>query len=139
MSRVGSRSRSTWTRLLALDKYEVDEAHAHIELDLEGDPSTEEFEKLVRVCPAGPLQDRRRRQPSAFDYAGCLECGTCRIACGDTIVKKWDNPQTHHGHRIPLRLGNALARTLGVQGPRHGAKANAGALSRPHGTHQRAP
>ncbi len=23
----------------------------------------------------------------AFDFAGCLECGTCRVLCGETIVK----------------------------------------------------
>ncbi|MDM3639094.1 ferredoxin family protein, partial [Proteus mirabilis] len=25
-------------------------------------------------------------------YAGCLECGTCRILCGETILKKWEYP-----------------------------------------------
>ena len=35
---------------LALDKYEVDEESAHIELV--DDPGDEEFLKLVRVCPA---------------------------------------------------------------------------------------
>ena len=34
---------------LALNKYEVDEANAHIELV--EDPSDEEFDKLVMVCP----------------------------------------------------------------------------------------
>ncbi|MEG1561324.1 MAG: ferredoxin family protein, partial [Raoultibacter sp.] len=38
-----------------------------------------------------------------FDYAGCLECGTCRIACGDTIIKKWENPQPTMG--IEYRFG----------------------------------
>ena len=35
---------------LAIDKYEVDEESAHIELV--DDPDIEEFLKLVRVCPA---------------------------------------------------------------------------------------
>ena len=35
---------------LAIDKYEVDEESAHIELA--DDPDIEEFLKLVRVCPA---------------------------------------------------------------------------------------
>ena len=35
---------------LAIDKYEVDEESAHIELA--DDPDIEEFKKLVRVCPA---------------------------------------------------------------------------------------
>ena len=36
--------------LIAVNKYEVDEENAHIELA--EDPDIEEFKKLVRVCPA---------------------------------------------------------------------------------------
>ncbi|MDR0500221.1 MAG: ferredoxin family protein [Coriobacteriales bacterium] len=79
---------------LALNKYEVDEANAHIELI--DNPSEEEFLKLVRVCPAALYKiDAEGKQ--SFDYAGCLECGTCRIACGDTIIAKWENPQPTMG------------------------------------------
>ena len=39
----------------------------------------------------------------SFDYAGCLECGTCRIACGGTIVEKWENPQPTMG--VEYRFG----------------------------------
>ena len=67
---------------LSLNKYEVDESNAHIELV--DDPSDEEFDKLI-------------------DYAGCLECGTCRFACGDTIIKKWENPQPTMG--VEYRFG----------------------------------
>ncbi len=87
---------------LALDKYEVDEESAHIELV--EDPDMEEFLKLVRVCPAA-LYKIDENGAKSFDYAGCLECGTCRIACGGTIVKKWENPPTHHGRGVPFRLG----------------------------------
>lgn len=85
---------------LALDKYEVDEANAHIEVDLEG--PEEEFLKLVRVCPAA-LYKIDGEGSRSFDYAGCLECGTCRIACGDTIVKKWENPRPTMG--VEYRYG----------------------------------
>lgn len=74
---------------LALNKYEVDEASAHIELV--ENPDIEEFKKLVRVCPAA-LYKIDENGATSFDYAGCLECGTCRIACEETIVKKWVNP-----------------------------------------------
>jgi len=85
---------------LALNKYEVDEENAHIELVEE--PVFEEFQKLVMVCPAGLYKvDEVGRQ--SFDYAGCLECGTCRIACGSTIIKKWENPQPTCG--IQYRYG----------------------------------
>ena len=39
----------------------------------------------------------------SFDYAGCLECGTCRIACEGTIVRKWENPQPTMG--VEYRFG----------------------------------
>ncbi len=74
---------------LAVNKFEVDEEHAHIELV--DDPDMREFLKLVRVCPAG-LYKVDAEGIKSFDYAGCLECGTCRIACEGTIVKKWVNP-----------------------------------------------
>lgn len=85
---------------LSLNKYEVDEENAHIEVDLEG--SDEEFDKLIRVCPAA-LYKRDEEGVKSFDYAGCLECGTCRIACGDTIITKWTNPQPTMG--IEYRFG----------------------------------
>lgn len=84
---------------LALNKYDPDE-ETHIEL--EEDPDTAEFEKLVLVCPAALYkigEDGTKR----FDYSGCLECGTCRIMCGDTIVKKWRNPAPMMG--VQYRFG----------------------------------
>ena len=55
---------------LALNKYNVDEGHAHIALS---------------------------------DYAGCLECGTCRILCSRTIVERWEYPQPTMG--VEYRYG----------------------------------
>ena len=85
---------------LSLNKYEVDEEHAHIELF--DDPSTSEFTKLVMACPAA-LYKIDEQGAKFFDYAGCLECGTCRIACGDTIIKRWANPQPTMG--VEYRYG----------------------------------
>ena len=85
---------------LAVNKYEVDEANAHIELV--DNPTEDEFDKLVMVCPAA-LYKRDEDGNKTFDYAGCLECGTCRIACGDTIVKKWQFPGATMG--VEYRYG----------------------------------
>jgi ferredoxin like protein len=85
---------------LGVNKYNVDESYAHIALV--DDPATAEFEKLIRVCPAG-LYKMDERGEKSFDYAGCLECGTCRIACGDTIIERWENPQPTMG--IEYRFG----------------------------------
>ena len=85
---------------LGLNKYEVDEDNAHITLVEHPDPA--EFGKLVRVCPAalykvGPTGEQ------TFDYAGCLECGTCRIVAGSGIVETWEYPQPTMG--VEYRYG----------------------------------
>lgn len=89
---------------LSLNKYEVDEENAHIELNKENldEVDDAEFDKLIRVCPAA-LYKRDEDGHKSFDYAGCLECGTCRIACGGTIIKKWQYPQPTMG--IEYRFG----------------------------------
>ncbi|MGI6217990.1 MAG: hypothetical protein ACOYIK_10330 [Coriobacteriales bacterium] len=85
---------------ISVNKYNVDEGNPHIEIV--EDPDIEEFRKLVRVCPAGLYKiDEEGR--CTFDFAGCLECGTCRIACGNTIVRKWENPQPTMG--VQYRFG----------------------------------
>jgi ferredoxin-like protein FixX len=85
---------------LALNKYQVDEETAHIELAADEDAT--EFAKLVQVCPAG-LYKLDEDGSQHFDYAGCLECGTCRIACGDTIIAKWHYPGSTMG--VQYRYG----------------------------------
>lgn len=85
---------------LALDKFNVDEGSAHIVLV--DDPSDDEFEKLVLCCPAA-LYKVDAEGKKTFDYAGCLECGTCRILCSDSIVDKWEYPQPTMG--IQYRYG----------------------------------
>ncbi|MCL2529384.1 MAG: 4Fe-4S dicluster domain-containing protein [Coriobacteriia bacterium] len=85
---------------LALNKFDVDEETAHIELV--ENPDMTEFLKLVRVCPAG-LYRISEDGKTSFDYAGCLECGTCRIACRDTIIQKWIYPSSTKG--IEYRYG----------------------------------
>lgn len=85
---------------LGVNKYHVDEGNAHIELVAA--PDRAEFRKLEQACPAGlyKVQDDGSVQ---FDYAGCLECGTCRILCGKTILKKWEFPRGTTG--IEYRQG----------------------------------
>ena len=54
------------------------------------------------MCPAA-LYKVDGDGTKSFDYAGCLECGTCRIACGGTIVEKWVNPGPTMG--VEYRFG----------------------------------
>lgn len=85
---------------LSVDKFDVDEANPHIVLKEGPDPA--EFDKLVRCCPAG-LYKRDAEGGMSFDYAGCLECGTCRMLCSDTILEKWELPQAGMG--VSYRYG----------------------------------
>ncbi len=73
---------------LGLNKFFVDESNAHIELT--DKINEKEFKKLEFACPAGLY--KKDESGFHFDYAGCLECGTCRILCKDTIIKKWEYP-----------------------------------------------
>lgn len=78
---------------LSLNKFDVDEEGAHIALkDADEVPDFDaEFDKLILACPAG-LYKRDEEGRTSFDYAGCLECGTCRVLCGDTILEHWRYP-----------------------------------------------
>ncbi|MCL2893969.1 ferredoxin family protein [Brenneria tiliae] len=74
---------------LGTDRFYVDEENPHIVLMENPDP--DEFDKLILACPAG-LYKRDEKGNYLFDYAGCLECGTCRVLCGKTILEKWEYP-----------------------------------------------
>ncbi|SKA67037.1 4Fe-4S dicluster domain-containing protein [Desulfobaculum bizertense] len=85
---------------LGVNKFFVDEGNPHIELVENPDPA--EFAKLEAACPAG-LYKRDESGNVHFDCAGCLECGTCRILCGKTIIKKWEYPNGTFG--VEYRYG----------------------------------
>lgn len=90
--------------LIGANKYNVDEDNAHIELAAEDLDFIDdaEFGKLIRICPAA-LYKQDENGHKTFDYAGCLECGTCRIACESTILAKWENPGPTMG--VQYRFG----------------------------------
>ncbi|MBE3587724.1 MAG: ferredoxin family protein [Thermoanaerobacteraceae bacterium] len=87
-------------QLLGINKFIVDEEAAHIVLNKEicaacaGKPCT-------AACPAGlyTLKDGK----ISFDYAGCLECGTCRVICPRAGAINWQYPRGGFG--INYRYG----------------------------------
>ena len=85
---------------LGANKFHVDEGHAHI--ILKDNPDLNEYRKLVNACPAGlcKLEDDGTIR---FDSAGCLECGTCKFLCGETILEKWEYPRGTFG--VEYRYG----------------------------------
>ena len=86
---------------LGVNKFNVDEENPHIVLNKEN-IDMKEFKKLMIACPAG-LYVLNDDGSVRFDYAGCLECGTCRVLCGSTILEKWEFPQGTFG--IEFRQG----------------------------------
>lgn len=85
---------------LGFDKYAVDEQNPHIVL--KQDCPDGEFRKLILACPAH-LYKYGEHGEKTFDYAGCLECGTCRFLCGQTALEKWEYPQGTMG--VEYRFG----------------------------------
>ncbi len=88
-------------QLLGLDKFVVDDEEAHIEVDKRYCRDCREKPCCIS-CPAGlyVLKD----DEISFDYAGCLECGTCRVVCPmsrDAI--RWRYPRGGFG--IQYRYG----------------------------------
>jgi ferredoxin like protein len=66
--------------LLGRNKFNIDETEPHI----------------VIVCPA-VLYKLDKSGEMTFDYAGCLECGTCRIVCMNKGIVKWEYPRGTFG------------------------------------------
>ncbi len=79
---------------LGMNKYELDEGNPHIEV----------YEELCRqkcadlaclyVCPADVYKEVNDR--IVVDWAGCLECGTCRVACPSQALH-WVYPRGGFG------------------------------------------
>ena len=83
---------------LAKNKMIVDEENAHITIREGVTVDHPSYTKLVLCCPAAlyKIPADGSKEP-IFDYAGCLECGTCRMLAGpgvkDGILTKWEYPQ----------------------------------------------
>ena len=80
-----------------------DTVRVHIKIKEGVKASDPEFQKLVMCCPAALYKMPAEGDEPIFDYAGCLECGTCRMICGETILEKWEYPQPTMG--IEYRFG----------------------------------
>lgn len=84
---------------LAANKYEVDEESAHIELV--DDPPTPSSTSWS-WCARPPSTNATRAVPSPSTTPAAWSAA-CRIACGDTIVKKWRYPGPTMG--VEYRFG----------------------------------
>ena len=83
------------TVLLSLNRYEVDEEEPHIFIDKEICKNCRE-KPCLYACPAN-LYKLDRTGGVTFDYAGCLECGTCRLVCKNKGIITWIYPKGTFG------------------------------------------
>ncbi|MGE5423545.1 MAG: ferredoxin family protein [Ignavibacteriales bacterium] len=83
---------------LGLNVFKPGERHINIKPGFEKDPR---LKAAVYVCPAG-LYSINEQGEVELDIDGCLECGTCRIACG-TEVLDWNYPVGEVG--VQFRFG----------------------------------
>jgi ferredoxin like protein len=91
----------TIEQLLGINKFAVDDEQAHIVLKKEVCASCQ-TKPCTFACPAGLyiLKDGE----ISFDYAGCLECGTCRVVCPKASeALNWQYPRGGFG--VNFRYG----------------------------------
>ena len=78
---------------LALDKFEVDEGQPHILINNELCKNCKEKSCLL-VCPASLYSEQNGE--IIVEWAGCLECGTCRAVCSRKAIQ-WVYPRGGFG------------------------------------------
>ncbi|WP_329933832.1 ferredoxin family protein [Slackia isoflavoniconvertens] len=81
-------SESALRAKLGLDVFKIG-GPFHIEIN-EGHEKDEALDRAIKVCPAG-LYSRDESGVYHVSEDGCLECGSCKIACGNGILS-WRFP-----------------------------------------------
>lgn len=79
---------------LFLDRFKVDK-ESHIRL-IDGDKCMEDCQEQACLffCPANVY--RLEKDHISINYEGCLECGSCRIACPNLNIE-WRFPKGGYG------------------------------------------
>ena len=85
---------------LGCNKFHPDDNYAHIELNEECRDMAA-IKRVVMACPAQLY--RLDNGKLSFNYEGCLECGTCRVVGGGTVLKGWNHPMGGMG--VEFRMG----------------------------------
>ncbi|MDR0424301.1 MAG: 4Fe-4S dicluster domain-containing protein [Clostridiales Family XIII bacterium] len=75
---------------LGVVRFKVDEHNAHIIVD-DTYQNMDEINLLVMACPASLYSYEDGKV--AFNYEGCLECGTCRVLSSGKVIKSWSYPR----------------------------------------------
>jgi len=61
-----------------------------------------ELKPCLRICPGGLYSVSEETGEILIEYAGCLECGSCRVACPHGALE-WNYPRGGFG--VQYRYG----------------------------------
>ena len=86
---------------LGLDAFKLDEA-SHIRINQEICRQDCQEKYCLFVCPAHLYSVSKESGDICVEFEGCLECGTCRIACRYGALE-WDYPRGGFG--VQFRFG----------------------------------
>lgn len=86
---------------LGLDVFQIDSEQPHILIDQEICQSRCTIRYCLHVCPAN-LYELNESGEVVVDYEGCLECGTCYMACREDALT-WHYPRAGYG--VQFRFG----------------------------------
>jgi len=86
---------------LGLDVFQIDGKQAHIRINQGICQTRCVIRYCLSVCPAN-LYTQNEKGEVVVDYEGCLECGTCFIACREDALT-WHYPRAGYG--VQYRFG----------------------------------
>ncbi len=78
------------------------DAESHIVIDAEVCRAKCSERYCIRVCPAGLYEWSEEAGRMLVEHAGCLECGTCLVACRSDALS-WRHPRGGFG--VQYRYG----------------------------------
>lgn len=86
---------------LALNAFKTDQ-ESHIKIDQGICRSQCKTRYCISVCPAHLYEYNAENDEMTVEYAGCLECGTCMVACHEGAIE-WYYPKGDFG--VQYRYG----------------------------------
>jgi ferredoxin like protein len=86
---------------LAIDAFKTSK-ESHIKIDQEICRSKCRVKYCLFVCPGHLYSYNEEGDEMVVEFAGCLECGTCRAACAEDAID-WAYPKGEYG--VQYRCG----------------------------------
>jgi ferredoxin like protein len=86
---------------LAIDAFKTD-TESHITINHEVCRSKCKVRYCIALCPGHLYSYNEELREMVVEFAGCLECGTCKIACIEGAIE-WVYPRGEFG--VQFRFG----------------------------------